>query len=40
MLLAVAIGERHQFAAAWRWDQDHLQLPDGLFAYHWSGGRW
>jgi endoglucanase len=39
MLLAVAIGERHQFAAAWRWERTHLQLPDGLFAYHWSGGK-
>ncbi len=39
MLLAVAIGERHQFAAAWRWEQANLQLPDGLFAYHWSGGK-
>ena len=39
MLLAVAIGERHQFAAAWRWEQTNLQLPDGLFAYHWSGGK-
>ena len=28
-----------QFAAAWRWEQTHLQLPDGLFAYHWSGGK-
>ena len=39
MLLAVAIGARHQFAAAWRWEQTNLQLPDGLFAYHWSGGK-
>src|ERR1700722_17256180 len=39
MLLAVAIGERHQFAAAWRWDRTNLQLPDGLFAYHWSAGK-
>ena len=37
LLLAVAIGERQQFAAAWRWERTHLQLPDGLFAYHWSG---
>jgi endoglucanase len=39
MLLAVAIGARQQFAAAWHWDQSHLQLPDGLFAYHWSAGK-
>jgi endoglucanase len=39
LLLAVAIGKRQQFASAWRWEQTHLQLPDGLFAYHWSGGK-
>jgi endoglucanase len=39
MLLAVAIGARQQFAAAWRWDQSHLQLTDGLFAYHWRAGK-
>ena len=39
MLLAVAIGDRRQFAAAWRWDQTNLQLPNALFAYHWSRGR-
>jgi endoglucanase len=39
MLLSVAIGARHQFAAAWSWERTHLQLPDGLFAYHWSGGK-
>jgi endo-1,4-beta-D-glucanase Y len=39
MLLAVAIGARQQFADAWRWDQTHLQLPNALFAYHWSDGK-
>jgi endoglucanase len=39
MLLAVATGQRAQFASAWRWDQQNLQQPDGLFAYHWSGGK-
>jgi endoglucanase len=38
MLIAVALGRQHQFAAAWRWEQSHLQQPDGLFAYHWSKG--
>jgi endoglucanase len=38
MLIAVATGHRNQFAAAWRWDQGHLQQPDGLFAFHWSKG--
>ena len=39
MLVAVAIGDRQRFAAAWRWDQTNLQLPNALFAYHWSRGR-
>lgn len=39
MLLAVAVGDRRRFDAAWQWDQQNLQLGDGLFAYHWSGGR-
>jgi endoglucanase len=38
MLIAAATGHRGQFAAAWRWEQAHLQQPDGLFAYHWSKG--
>lgn len=38
MLIAVALGRQHQFAAAWRWEQSHLQQPNGLFAYHWSKG--
>jgi endoglucanase len=38
MLIAVALGHQHQFAAAWRWEQSHLQQPDGLFAYHWRNG--
>lgn len=36
MLLAVALNDRHQFAKAWSWDRQHLQLPDGLFAWHWA----
>jgi endoglucanase len=39
MLLATVVGNGAQFEAAWSWDQQHLQLPDGLFAYHWSGGK-
>jgi endoglucanase len=38
MLLAVATGQATQFADAWRWDQTHLQRPDGLFSFHWSHG--
>jgi endoglucanase len=39
MLLAAATGQQSKFASAWQWDQQNLQLPDGLFAYHWSGGK-
>ncbi len=38
MLLAVATGQATPFAAAWRWEQSHLQRPDGLFSFHWSNG--
>jgi endo-1,4-beta-D-glucanase Y len=38
MLLAVAVGNRRQFALAWQWERTHLQQPDGLFAYHWANG--
>lgn len=36
MLLAVALDDRHKFNQAWSWDRRHLQLPDGLFAWHWA----
>lgn len=36
MLLAVALDDRRQFSQAWSWDRRHLQLPDGLFAWHWA----
>jgi endoglucanase len=38
MLLAVATGQASQFADAWRWDQAHLQQPDGLSSFHWTNG--
>jgi len=38
MLLAVAIDSPAQFKAAWSWEQANLQLPDGLFSYHWADG--
>jgi endoglucanase len=38
MLIAVALDDPHQFALAWNWDREHLQLPDGLFAWHWANG--
>ncbi len=39
MLLAVAAGDPHTFASVWKWEQTHLQQPDGLFAYHWADGK-
>jgi endoglucanase len=38
LLLSVATGQATDFASAWHWEQTHLQLPNGLFAYHWSNG--
>lgn len=38
MLLAVALGHPHQFSRAWSWDRQHLQRPNGLFAWHWANG--
>ncbi len=38
LLLAVATGNRAKFASIWKWEHDNLQLPDGLFAYHWADG--
>jgi endo-1,4-beta-D-glucanase Y len=34
LLLAEATGKPAEFGRIWRWTQDHLQLPSGLFAYH------
>ena len=39
MLLAVAVGDASRFAAIWRWTSAHLQLEDGLLAWHWESGR-
>ncbi len=38
LLLAVATGNQARFASIWKWDQSNLQLPNGLFAYHWAAG--
>jgi len=38
LLLSVATGQATDFASAWHWEQTHLQLPSGLFAYRWSNG--
>ncbi len=34
LLLAEATGRTVMFNRIWRWTQGHLQLPNGLFAYH------
>jgi endoglucanase len=34
MLLAETAGDHAQFRRMWEWTRDHLQLPDGLFAFH------
>jgi endo-1,4-beta-D-glucanase Y len=34
MLLAEATGNHDAFGRIWRWTREHLQLPDGLFAWH------
>src|SRR5262249_12541802 len=34
LLLAEAAGDNGAFGRIWRWTHDHLQLPNGLFAYH------
>jgi endoglucanase len=34
LLLAEAAGSNGAFSRIWQWTRDHLQLPDGLFAYH------
>ncbi|HWE71482.1 MAG TPA: glycosyl hydrolase family 8 [Acidimicrobiales bacterium] len=38
LLLSAATGQAADFASAWHWEQTHLQLPSGLFAYRWSNG--
>ncbi|HEV2369815.1 MAG TPA: glycosyl hydrolase family 8 [Acidimicrobiales bacterium] len=37
MLVAVALGRRDRFAAAWSWSQAHLQRADGLLAWQYTG---
>lgn len=39
MLLDVAVGNRVQFGKVWAWSESHLLQPDGLLAWHWSGGK-
>ncbi len=34
MLAAEATGDSAAFGRIWGWTRAHLQLPDGLFAYH------
>ncbi len=39
MLVSVALGDRGRFDAAWTWAYRHLELPSGLLASRWAGGR-
>jgi endo-1,4-beta-D-glucanase Y len=34
MLLAEVAGDQAAFGRIWAWTRDHLQRPDGLFAFH------
>src|SRR5215469_10262817 len=34
LLLAEAAGDNGAFRRIWQWTRDHLQLPNGLFAFH------
>ena len=34
MLLAEMVGDDAQFGRIWQWTRDHMQRPDGLFAFH------
>src|SRR6266568_3988667 len=34
LVLAEAAGDDDAFRRIWSWTRDHLQLPDGLFAFH------
>lgn len=39
LLLSYAVDDPALFAKVWAWTRSHLQLPDGLFAYHWQSGK-
>lgn len=39
MLAAAALGDRPRFDAIWGWTKTHLARRDGLFSWHWAGGR-
>jgi endoglucanase len=39
MLLAVAAGDRARFDRVWDWTLHNLGRSDGLFSWHWAGGR-
>lgn len=38
MLLALATDDLSTFRLIWRWTAAHMQLPDGLFGWHWTAG--
>lgn len=39
LLVSVAVDDRSLFGRVWQWEAHNLQLPDGLFAFHWAHGR-
>lgn len=39
MLVAVALGSRGRFSAAWSWSRSHLVGSDGLLSWRYAGGR-
>lgn len=39
MLLAVAADDEDAFERIWTWTARNLERPDGLFSWHWSGGK-
>ncbi|HEV8296279.1 MAG TPA: glycosyl hydrolase family 8 [Acidimicrobiales bacterium] len=39
LLLALSTNDATRFATVWRWTAQHLQAPNGLFAWRWKDGR-
>ena len=39
MVVAVGLGDRARFVAAWTWARTHLMAPDGLLAWRYRSGR-
>ena len=39
LLIAVTQNDAKRFATVWNWTRRNLLRPDGLLAWHWSGGK-